>query len=103
MEFSPHYPAYDSYFTDIIGLIAVMCSVGTPLKTTCKLQLVKNSVAYMLSGFTRYYYVSLVLQEVHWLLQVFQAQFQGLVITYIVLYSLGPGYLKNCLTIQLSA
>ena len=69
--------------------------VEWPLKMVQKLQLVKNSTARLLTGASYREHMTHLLQEQQWLPVHFWAQFKVLVITYKALYRLGPGYLKD--------
>lgn len=70
------------------------CNVGLPSKATWKSHLAQNAVSR---------YVTPILQELHWLPVDFWPQFKMLLITFKALYSLGPGYLRDHLTLQHSA
>lgn len=78
--------------------------VRLPLKMmTCKLQLVLNTAAHMLSAKPSFHLAVPLLQELYWLPLILWVQFKVLLISYKARYGLGPGYLKGHLVLQTSA
>lgn len=78
--------------------------VGQLLKMIPKSQMILNAAAHMLLlDKPRFHCLTPLLQELDWLLVVFQIQFKVLAITYKALKSLGSGYLKDHHSIQISA
>ena len=68
--------------------------VGLHLKLLRKLELVQNVAARLLSGAAP----TPLLRELHWLPIHYRARFKVLVLVYIALNNLGPGYLRECLS-----
>lgn len=69
----------------------------------CILHRVQNAAAQMLLGKLKFRCAILFLQELDWLLAVFQFQFKVTVICYKAINCLGLCYLKYCLPLQGSA
>lgn len=76
--------------------------VGLPLEKTWKLKMVQNAADRRFKG-SRFCHTSPILWEWHWLPMNFCDQFKVLVLTYQILYGLGPGHLMDKLLCHESA
>lgn len=86
----------------MISYDIMQCSVLL-LKMTQKLQLVQKAAARMLLDKPRSHNATPLLEELHWLLVSFWIQCKVLVITHKALNGLVSGYLKDHLSIKISA
>lgn len=75
--------------------------VGLLLKMTEKLQLVQNAAACYV-GIARYQHRTSALMGLHCLPVALRGQFKVLIIIYKPLHGLGPRYVKDHLTVQIS-
>lgn len=85
-------------FISYLGNCNVL-SMGLPLKSIQRLQLVQIVVPEAVFGAPRVAHVTLLFCELHWLLACFQVQLKILVITFKGLHAMGPGDLRNCLSL----
>lgn len=68
---------------------------GLPLRLILKLQLVQN-VVFLLTVVPMWVHIQPVLCQLNWLLTMYQIYIKMLVLTFKVLFNLGPTYLRDC-------